>query len=135
MSSIFTKIIGREIPGSIIYEDAHHIGFLDINPLEQGHTLVVPKAEYETIFDMPENEFLELQRVVLKIAKHLEKTLSCWVNIIQNNKAIAGQEVMHVHFHVIPRRQKKDFLNFSVWEWYENDEMSAMEKKLHLKTI
>jgi histidine triad (HIT) family protein len=75
MSSIFTKIIQREIPATIIYEDENHIAFLDIQPFEKGHTLVVPKTEYETIMDMPEDVYLDLQKVVLKIAKHYEVIL------------------------------------------------------------
>lgn len=89
MSTLFTKIIQREIPATIIYEDIDHIAILDINPFEKGHTLVIPKKEYETIFDMPEEAYLELQKVVFKIAKHYERTLGCGINILQNNKEIS----------------------------------------------
>jgi histidine triad (HIT) family protein len=130
MSSLFTKIIAREIPASIIYEDENHLAFLDINPMEKWHTLVIPKKEYETIMNMPEWEYLELQRVIFLIAKHYEVTLWCGINIIQNNKTIAGQDVMHVHFHVIPRSVKKDFLNFSVWDNYREWEMQEYKNKL-----
>lgn len=130
MSSLFTKIIAREIPASIIYEDENHLAFLDINPMEKWHTLVIPKKEYETIINMPEWEYLELQRVIFLIAKHYEVTLWCGINIIQNNKTIAGQDVMHVHFHVIPRSVKKDFLNFSVWDNYREWEMQEYKNKL-----
>ncbi len=130
MSSLFTKIIQREIPASIIYEDENHIAFLDINPMEKWHTLVVPKKEYETIFDMPEWEFLELQKIVYKISKHYENILDCGINILQNNKTVAGQEVMHVHFHVIPRLEKKAFLNHDIWDTYSDREMQAYKEKL-----
>jgi histidine triad (HIT) family protein len=103
---------------------------LDINPMEKWHTLVIPKKEYETIINMPEWEYLELQRVIFLIAKHYEVTLWCGINIIQNNKTIAGQDVMHVHFHVIPRSVKKDFLNFSVWDNYREWEMQEYKNKL-----
>lgn len=132
MSSIFTKIIEREIPASIIYEDEKHMAFLDINPMEKGHTLVIPKTEYETIFDMPEDEYLELQKIVLKISKHYEKTLWCGINIIQNNKAIAWQDIFHIHFHIIPRLQEKDFLNFAVWDKYEDSEKQEYQSRLTL---
>ncbi len=109
MTTLFTKIINREIPANIVYEDKNHIAFLDISPFEKGHTLVVPKKEYETIMEMPEDEYLELQKIVLKIAKHYEKELNCGINIWQNNKEIAGQEIPHVHFHVVPRLEKKSY--------------------------
>ena len=101
--TLFTKIIKREIPAHIVYEDVHTLAFLDIMPVEKGHTLVVPKKVYETIMEMPETEYLHLQSVVLKLAKHLEKKLKCGLNIWVNNKAIAGQEIPHVHVHLVPR--------------------------------
>jgi len=105
--TIFTKIINKEIPASIIYEDNETLAFLDIEPFEKGHTLVIPKKQYLTIMDMPENEYLNLMKIVKKIAEHYEKQLNCGINILQNNKSISGQEVMHVHFHIIPRLEKK----------------------------
>jgi len=132
MSSIFTKIIEREIPASIIYEDEKHIAFLDLNPLEKGHTLVIPKKEYETIFDMPEDEFLELQKIVLKISKHFENVLWSWINILQSNKAIAWQEVFHVHFHVVPRLTEKKVFNFNAWDTYIDWEKDEYRDKLAL---
>lgn len=132
MASIFTKIIEREIPGNIIYEDDNHIAFLDINPIEKGHTLVVPKKEYETIFDMPEKEYLELQKIVFKIALHFEEKLECGINILQSNREIAGQEVPHVHFHVIPRRNKKKLYRDSICESYRENEKDDFISKLAL---
>ena len=105
--TIFSKIIKGEIPSYKIYEDKNHYAFLDIAPFEKGHTLVVPKKEYVTIFDMPEEEFEELMSVVRKIAKHLKETLNCDINLWQNNGETAGQEVPHVHFHIVPRSENK----------------------------
>ncbi len=121
--SIFTKIVKKQIPAHIIYEDKNTIAFLDIKPFEKGHTLVVPKKQYTTIMDMPETEFLELCSVVYKIAKHFETELNCGINVWQNNKEIAGQEVMHVHFHVVPRldKSKKTYLHAHKEEYLENE--------------
>ena len=130
MASIFTKIINREIPASIIYEDEKHIAFLDIAPFEKGHTLVVPKKEYVNIMEMPEDEYLELSKIVLKIAQELEKKLDCGINIVQNNKTIAHQEVMHVHFHIIPRRLSKPLYNLENKEVYEEGEIENYKNKL-----
>lgn len=132
MTSIFTKIINKEIPSSIIYEDENHLAFLDINPFEKGHTLVIPKKEYKTILEMPENEYLELQKIVLKIAKHLEKKLNCGINIWQNNKEISGQEVSHVHFHIIPRKEKKKAYHLENQDKYLKNEILNWEKRLRL---
>lgn len=130
--TIFTKIVNREIPCEIIYEDEKHLAFLDITPFEKGHTLIIPKKPFETIFEMPEKDFLELQKIVLKIAKHYEKILNCGINIWQNNKKISGQEVEHVHFHLIPRREKKETYYRKYDEKYLENEMKYYKEKLKL---
>jgi len=132
MSTLFTKIISREIPASIIYEDENHIAFLDINPLEKWHTLVIPKKEYIMILDMPEEEYLALQKIVLKVAKHIEKKLWGGINIFQSNKAIAWQEIMHVHFHIVPRTQEKSILVSQNHDAYQDSQMQEYEKLLKI---
>lgn len=106
--TLFEKIIDREIQADIAHEDDQHIVFLDINPFEKGHLLVVPKKPYETIMDMPEDEYAALQRLVHKVARHTNKQLGGGINIHQNNYPIAAQVVPHVHVHVIPRNEQKD---------------------------
>ena len=130
--TIFSKIIRREIPSQIVYEDEKHLAFLDIAPIEKGHTLVIPKKHYSTIMDMPKEEFCELMTVVQKIAKHFEKTLKCGINIWQNNKEVAGQDVMHVHFHVIPRTEKKKIYYLENKVEYLKNEMENYKNKLKL---
>lgn len=103
--TIFTKIIKREIPAEIVYEDEDTIAFLDISPDASGHTLVVPKEPYKNIFDMSEDAFLPFMRTIKKVAHALTKAVGAeGVNIITNNEAAAGQIVFHAHAHVIPRR-------------------------------
>jgi len=130
--TLFTKIIKREIPSSIIYEDENILAFLDITPFEKGHTLVIPKKPYQTIMQMPKEEFLNLQEVVLKISKHFEKALNCGINIWQNNKKIAGQEVDHVHFHIIPRLERKKCYKLENSSKYLKNEMENYKNKLKL---
>lgn len=130
MSSLFTKIINKEIPAEIIYEDKHTIAFLDIMPFEKGHTLVVPKKEVETIFEMSEEEFLNLQKVIFNLAKHMEKQMNCGLNILQNNKEISGQEIPHVHFHLIPRKEKKEIFCSKLRTSYLKDEAQIYKNKL-----
>ena len=127
--NIFKKIIDKEIPAEIVYEDEKHLAFFDISPVEKGHILVIPKKEYETIFEMPEEEFLELQKVVFKLALVLEKTFGGGLNILQNNKKIAGQEVPHVHFHLVPRK-KEGKLYCDLKEEYQEGELEEIKKKI-----
>lgn len=132
MASIFTQIIKREIPATIIYEDQNHIAFFDIQPFEHWHTLVVPKKEYPTIMDMPEDEYLALQKVVYRISKHYAKVLDCGINILQNNKSVAEQSVFHVHFHIIPRRE--DWMTLFSWKstTYLNNEAAELQSILKI---
>ena len=99
---LFCKIINREIPSDIVYEDDKVIAFLDIHPVNKGHTLVLPKQHYENLFDVPENILINTMKTVKKIAVALSK-YSDGVNVGQNNRMAAGQLVDHIHFHLIPR--------------------------------
>ena len=130
--TIFTKIINREIPAHIVYEDDDHLAFLDISPFEKGHTLVIPKKHYTTIMEMPEDAFLSLMSVVYRLAKHFEDQLDCGINIWQNNKEIAHQEVGHVHFHLIPRREKKKTYCLENRDSYEEGEDKQYADMLRL---
>lgn len=98
MPSIFTRIINREIPGHIVAEDDHNIAFLDINPLNEGHTLVVPKQEVDKLFDLDEDTYLKLQAFSYKVAKAIETAIPC----LRVGVAVVGLEVPHAHIHLIP---------------------------------
>lgn len=98
MATIFTKIINGEIPCYKIAEDDDFIAFLDINPNAKGHTLCVPKKEVDKIFDLEDELYLKLMIFSKKIAKALEKAISC--NRV--GVAVVGLEVPHVHVHLIP---------------------------------
>ncbi len=111
MSTIFEKIIAREIPAHIVYEDDLVISFLDISQTTTGHTLVCPKKAYASINDIPEDLLAHTIKVVKKIALACEKAFNVeGLNILSNNGAIAGQTVFHFHFHVIPRYVENDVL-------------------------
>lgn len=98
MPSIFTRIINREIPSHIVAEDDKHIAFLDINPLNEGHTLVVPKQETDKLFDLDEDTYLNLQAFTFKVAKAIEAAIPC----LRVGVAVIGLEVPHAHIHLIP---------------------------------
>jgi histidine triad (HIT) family protein len=103
-TSIFTKIINREIPAHIVYEDDTIIAFLTIEPINPGHTLVVPKIPFVNIFDGHTETLGQMMQVAQKISQALvESKLAEGVNLIMNNGETAGQEVWHAHLHVVPR--------------------------------
>ncbi len=99
---IFCKIASGDIPSKKVYEDAHAFAFLDAEPLNIGHTLVVPKKHFETIDEMSAKELANMSKAIEKVSKGIMK-LSDGMNILQNNNKIAGQVVPHVHFHLVPR--------------------------------
>jgi histidine triad (HIT) family protein len=99
-TTIFQKISNREIPAHIVYEDDTHIAFLDINPIRKGHTLFVPKTPYQWITDMPTHAFSALMERVHTFAPILkQETGADFIMLI-----IEGQDVPHVHVHLVPRR-------------------------------
>ena len=109
---IFCKIIAGEIPSARVYEDDQVLAFLDIRPLQPGHTLVIPKDHHAQVADMPADTMADLGRALPKIAKGVAASADVdGYNILQSNGKVAGQEVGHVHFHVVPRR-KGDGLGF-----------------------
>lgn len=108
MSSIFSKIISREIPAHIVAEDDDCLAFLDILPLAKGHTLVVPKKEVDYLFDADD---VLLQKLIVfskKVAKAIEQSITCK----RIGVAVIGLEVPHAHIHLIPLQSVSD-INFS----------------------
>ena len=101
---VFCKIVKREIPSDIIYEDDNFFAFLDINPNNPGHTLVIPKNHYENIYSLPDEILCDIGPIVKKISIAVKKGVNAnGINIIMNNDGAAGQIVPHAHFHIIPR--------------------------------
>ena len=101
---IFCAIAAGEIPSFKIYEDDLVVAYLDINPFAEGHTLVIPKVHSEGLLDTPDETLAAVVARVKKVAAHLKEALPCdGFNILQNNGAAAGQTVMHLHFHIVPR--------------------------------
>lgn len=102
--SIFTKIINGEIPSHRVYEDELVFAFLDIGPLSEGHTLVIPKEAVATLDQLSDESSAAIGRVLPRLCRAVcEATGATAYNILQNNGADAHQEVPHVHFHIIPR--------------------------------
>lgn len=104
MASVFTKIVNGEISSYKVAEDDNYYAFLDINPLAQGHTLVIPKHEVDYIFDLPEWEYAGLWNFASRVAKVLGAAVPCKrVGI-----AVLGMEVPHAHIHLVPLQHESD---------------------------
>ena len=100
----FCSIASGKATASIVYEDAAIIAFMDLNPANVGHTLVVTKEHWENIYEVPEIVLAEIAAVVKKVSGAVKKTVGAeGISILQLNGRAAGQSVMHFHVHVIPR--------------------------------
>lgn len=104
MTTIFSKIIRGEIPCHKVYEDTHVLAFLDVAPLSEGHTLVIPKEAKAHLHELSDEGAAALGRVLPRICRAvLKATGASSYNVLQNNGSDAHQAVMHVHFHIIPK--------------------------------
>lgn len=102
--TIFDRILSGEIPCYRVYEDDHVLAFLDIGPLSRGHTLVIPKQRAAHLHELGDDAAAAIGRVLPRIARAvMAATGATAYNVLQNNGREAHQDVMHVHFHVIPR--------------------------------
>ncbi|MBE6327977.1 MAG: HIT family protein [Bacteroidales bacterium] len=106
MATIFTRIIKGEIPCYKIYEDENYFAFLDINPLQKGHTLVIPKKEDDYIFNLDDNTYAGLMMTAKKIAAAIKESTNCK----RVGVTVLGMEVPHVHIHLVPMNSEKDML-------------------------
>lgn len=103
--SIFARIIAGEIPCHRVFENAQVFAFLDIHPLADGHALVMPKRAVARLEDLTAEEAADLGQQLVALARRIvAATGAAGYNILLNNGTVAGQEVPHVHFHIIPRR-------------------------------
>ncbi len=101
---IFCKIIKGELPSEKVYEDEHSYAFLDIHPVNRGHTLVIPKEHHANIYDTPPEVFANVMRTVQMLAEKIKRAVNAGgINIGINNDSAAGQLVFHLHVHIIPR--------------------------------
>jgi len=102
--TIFSKILRGDIPCHKLYEDEHVLAFLDIMPLSNGHTLVIPKQEVATVDALSDESAAAIGRVLPRLCRAIKRVTGCSAyNILQNNGAAAHQAVFHVHFHIIPK--------------------------------
>lgn len=121
MASIFSRIAAGEIPSYKVAETERYFAFLDINPVQPGHVLVIPKNEVDYIFDIEDEEFAGLHLFAKKVAKALRKAVPC----VKVGVAVIGLEVHHAHIHLIPINNDGD-LDFNNKKTLPENEMRAI---------
>ena len=130
---IFCKIVSQEIPSYKVYEDSKFLAFLDINPVNNGHTLVIPKKHYENFLDLPREFMGDYMSICQKICDAIIKGLNAdGFNILNSSKRAAGQLVDHVHMHIIPRF-KNDGLKH--WPQHSYKDKEAVEVAVKIKSF
>lgn len=101
---VFCKIAAGELPATTVLEDEAAVALMDIRPLAEGHVLLVPRGHFVTLDEMPADAASAMLRHLPALVKAVQAATGCeGVNVLQNNGRVAHQEVLHVHFHVIPR--------------------------------
>ena len=130
-SCIFCKIVKKQAPANIIYEDETVMVFLDIRPLNIGHTLVIPKKHYVDIFDIPENQLSQVHKVAKRVSVAVKKATNAdGISIIQQNGKAAAQDIFHLHVHVVPRFEGQKLPSFSALREVERGKLEVMAKKI-----
>jgi histidine triad (HIT) family protein len=107
---VFCQIIRKQLPASVVYEDEQVIAFLSNRPVNEGHTLVLPKKHYENIYEISEEEVAYLFRVVKRIVHAVRDAMGAeGIRVVQNNGWAAGQVIFHMHVHIIPMMPNEGF--------------------------
>ena len=135
-SCVFCKIVRKQASASLVYEDEKVLAFLDIRPLNEGHTLVIPKEHYATIFEVPEELVAQLHRIVKRVALAVRDiTKADGISIIQQNGKAADQEVFRLHVHVIPRFEGQKLMRFGQISEVNREKLNqvAANIKRHIK--
>jgi histidine triad (HIT) family protein len=128
---LFCKIVAGEIPSTKIYENDTVLAFLDINPVNIGHTLVIPKSHHTNLYETPDEALAGIMPVVKKVSVAIKETLNAdGINIEMNNDPIAGQIIFHSHIHIIPRFEGDGFKHWHGARNYHENEMSEVAKKI-----
>ena len=126
MASIFSRIVAGEIPCYKIAEDEQYFAFLDISPLQKGHTLVIPKREVDYIFDLSDDELAGLQVFAKKVAIAIRKAIPC----VKVGQCVLGLEVPHAHIHLVPMQSEADVDFRKEHLKLEPEEMKAIAERI-----
>ncbi len=131
METIFTKILKGEIPSTILHKDELCFSILDINPVNKGHVLIISNEPYPTVESCPEEVLFHMMSLAKKASGTLKEQLGCAAtNLIINNGKESGQEVPHLHLHIIPRYQGDEKTIRLAKEKYQEGEIADYGEKL-----
>ena len=126
---IFCKIIKGEIPCTKVYEDDNVLAFLDIGPVNKGHTLVIPKEHHETLLDMPDELLAEVAKATKNVSKAVKEAMEInGFNVLQSNYKVSGQLVPHYHIHIIPRLETDGLKHWPQGKYEEGEAEQVAEK-------
>jgi len=128
MDCIFCKIANKEIKAYVVYEDDVSIAFLDINPVSKGHIIFIPKKHYNKLSEIPDNDLERLMKSFKKVLKIVEERISKSYNIINNCGKLAGQEIDHVHIHIIPRYGNEKLFLWATHKLTEEEAKEVLDK-------
>jgi histidine triad (HIT) family protein len=132
-SCIFCRIARKQVPASTVYEDETVMAFMDIRPLSKGHTLIIPKDHYMGIFDIPEELLANVHAITKRVAVAVKKaTEADGISIFQQNGKAAGQEVFHLHVHVVPRHEGQRLGRFGEILEIDREKLDRVAAKIKL---
>lgn len=124
---LFCRLIRGELPCAAVFESEHVFAFLDINPVNKGHVLVIPRKHAETMFDVPSGDGSVLLEAIQRIGRAVMRATGAQgLNVMQNNYKAAGQEVGHVHWHLIPRHTDDGHIPWTSGQYADEGEMRTL---------
>ena len=128
---LFCKIVAGEIPAERVYEDDTVFAFLDIHPVNIGHTLVIPKAHSTNLYDIPDDTLAHTMVILKNLSIAVKEAVSAdGINIEMNNEPVAGQIIFHTHLHIVPRFSGDGFTHWHGARDYREGEASEIAQKI-----
>ena len=128
---LFCKIVAGQIPSTKVYEDEHALAFLDINPVNIGHTLVIPKEHHSNLYETSDETLSHMMPIIKKLSIAIKSALSAeGINIEMNNDPVAGQIIFHTHIHIIPRFDGDGFEHWHGERNYHDGEATEVAKNI-----
>ena len=128
---LFCKIIAGKIPSSKVYEDEQCYAFLDINPVNIGHTLLVPKTHSENLYTVTDEDIAHMAIVLKKLSIAIKQAVKAdGINIEMNNEPLAGQLIFHTHLHIVPRFEGDGFIHWKGARGYHDNEVSKVAEEI-----
>jgi histidine triad (HIT) family protein len=128
---IFCKIVQKQAPSSILYEDESVMAFLDIRPVNDGHTLVIPKEHYADIYDIPSELLAKVHQVTKTLSIAIKQAVNAdGISIAQQNGKAANQDIFHLHVHIIPRYADQKMKPFHELQMVDTKQLEPTAAKI-----